>query len=186
MNNYSYDDYVKKYSNSFVRVLLDNNTISDVQCFVEKLIIEKAKEEHHKIDGKKESKRFTTGILGEAAIEKFLGIKIRNWSSIGHSNLFNYPDIPGYEIGIKTVEFGKFPIIFKKNWYSQIICIRGRENPNLFFICGLATPDILNQYQDENLILDHNLKARGTKTGFYGFKYLKPIKSIKDLDCYKR
>ncbi|MBP8781802.1 MAG: hypothetical protein KBH03_04070 [Paludibacteraceae bacterium] len=40
--------------------------------------------------------------------------------------------------------------------------------------------------QDTSLILDRNLRARGTKTGFYGFQYLKPIESLKDIEKYKK
>ena len=58
--------------------------------------------------------------------------------------------------------------------------------PNLIFVCGLATTDVLNNYQDDNLIIDPNLRARGTKTGFYGFSELTPIQSIKDLTQYER
>jgi hypothetical protein len=100
--------------------------------------------------------------------------------------LYHQPDIPGYSVGIKTVEQGKFPIIFKKNDYPQIICIRSLKEPNLIYVCGLATKEVLNTYQDTSLILDRNLRARGTKTGFYGFQYLKPIESLKDIEKYKK
>jgi len=114
-----------------------------------------------------------------------LGIKIIDWS-IGYSGLYHHPDIPGYSVGIKRVEQGKFPIIFKENYYPRIICIRSSEIPNLIFVCELATEDVLNAYQDTSLILDSNLRARGAKTGFYGFQYLKPIESFKDIEKYKK
>ena len=63
-----------------------------------------------------------TGLLGELALEYTLGIKFIDWS-IGKSADYHIPDIPGYKVGIKTVEYGKFPIIFKKNYYPQIICV---------------------------------------------------------------
>ena len=96
------------------------------------------------------------------------------------------PDIPGYRVGIKTVERDKFPIIFKDNSYPQIICIKSTKYNNLIFVCGLATSNVLNNYQDDDLILDPNLRARGTKTGFYGFEQLVPIKSLNDLSTYKK
>lgn len=40
--------------------------------------------------------------------------------------------------------------------------------------------------RDDDLILDPNLRARGTKTGFYGFEQLVPIKSLSDLSTYKK
>lgn len=181
-----FDTYVKPHSHKFVRVLLDDKTIEDTRSFVEKLVVEKAKEEHHQIDNDKEVKRFMTGILGEAAVEKLLGIKIRNWKEVGYSGLFNYPDIPGYKVGIKSCEFGKFPVVFKKNGYAQIICIRSLTNKNLFFVCGLANKEDLNKYQNDDLILSQKLRARGTKTGFYGFDALKEVHSLDDLSAYKK
>ena len=183
--NYSYKDYVAAYSDRFKRVLIEPEYAESVFCFVKDLIAAKAPEEHHQRDNLNETKRFTTGFLGEAALEKLLGIQIIDWT-IGYSGLYHHPDITGYSVGIKTVEYGKFPIIFKNNYYPQIICIRSDKISNLLFVCGLATKDVLNTYQDMDLILDHNLRARGTKTGFYGFQYLKPISSLKDIQQYNK
>lgn len=108
----NYDECVTKYSDSFVRVVLDPGYVSRIQNFVTELVEAKSKEDHHKIDSNKEVKRFTTGFLGEAALEKLFGIPIIDWT-IGYSGLYHIPDIPGYRVGIKTVERDKFPIIFK-------------------------------------------------------------------------
>lgn len=180
-----YDEYVTAYSQSFKRVVISPDYVTKIQDFVSTLVRAKARESHHKIDSCQEVKRFTTGFLGEAALEKLLGIPIIDWS-IGYSKLYHIPDIPGYNVGIKTVEYNKFPIIFKNNYYPQIICIKSTKYNNLVFVCGLATKDVLNKYQDDDLILDHNLRARGTKTGFYGFKHLTPILSLNDLSKYKK
>ena len=75
-------------------------------------------------------------------------------------------------------------IIFKDNSYPQIICIKSTKYNNLIFVCGLATSNVLNNYQDDDLILDPNLRARGTKTSFYGFEQLVPIKSILSIMTY--
>lgn len=122
----NYDECVTKYSDSFVRVVLDPGYVSRIQNFVTELVEAKAKEDHHKIDSNKEVKRFTTGFLGEAALEKLFGIPIINWT-IGYSGLYHIPDIPGYRVGIKTVERDKFPIIFKDNSYPQIAAGQGRR-----------------------------------------------------------
>ena len=123
--------------------------------------------------------------LDTFSLERDRGIPIINWT-IGYSGLYHIPDIPGYRVGIKTVERDKFPIIFKDNSYPQIICIKSTKYNNLIFVCGLATSNVLNNYQDDDLILDPNLRARGTKTGFYGFEQLVPIKSLNDLSTYKK
>lgn len=100
--------------------------------------------------------------------------------------MYHVPDIPGYSVGIKTVEYGKFPLIFKKNDYPQIICILDPSHYGTVLVCGLATADVLNKYQDDDLILDSKLKARGTKTGFYGLEHLLHIESLNDIDPYKK
>ena len=180
-----YKDHVVKYSDSFKRVTIDPNYVTRINNFVTDLVETKVKEKHHQKDCRSEVKRFTTGLLGEAALEKLFNIDIIDWT-IGYSGLYHIPDIPGYRVGIKTVERNKFPIIFKDNSYPQIICIRSIQYSNLIFVCGLATTEVLNKYQDDNLILDPNLRARGTKTGFYGFEYLIPIRTLNDLSKYKK
>lgn len=84
----NYDECVTKYSDSFVRVVLDPGYVSRIQNFVTELVEAKSKEDHHKIDSNKEVKRFTTGFLGEAALEKLFGIPIIDWT-IGYSGLYH-------------------------------------------------------------------------------------------------
>lgn len=180
-----YDLHVRGVSDNFKRVLVDPSYIDKISDFVKELIIVKKTERHHQQDSEKELKRFTTGFVGEASIEKLLGISIIDWS-IGASSVYHHPDIPGYSLGIKTVEQEKFPVIFKKNYYPQIICIRSVKIPNLVFVCGIASTEVLDTYQDVDLILDPRLRARGTKTGFYGFQYLEPLNSLQDIIKYKK
>lgn len=182
---YNYDDWVTKNSNNFIRIVIDDDYANKIREFAKSIIVAKNKESHHLIDNNNELKRFTTGLMGEACIEKLLGISIIDWT-VGNSNYYHHPDIPGYSVGIKTVEQGKFPIIFKNNYYPQIFCITSNKIKNLVFVCGLATTDVLNTMQSDTLILDNNLRARGTKTGFYGFNKLKSITSLSDLKKYKK
>lgn len=182
---YSYEEYVYPYVNNFSLIEIDDAYADKISKLSMNIMFRKIMEDHHKKDYGMEHIRLKTGLMGEAALEKLLGINIIDWS-VGDSRNYNTPDIDGYSIGIKTVEYGKFPVIFKNNKYSQIICIKGIEtNNNKVVICGLATPDVLNKYQDDELILSDNLRKRGIKTGFYGFQYLTPIKNIKDIQQYK-
>ena len=143
----------------------------------------KSIEKHHLQDNSNEVTRIITGTLGEIALEHILGFNIVDWS-IGNSNDYNDPDVPGYRVGIKNVEYGKFPVIFKKNYYPQIICVV-KKDLHTVYVCGLATTDVLNQYQTDDLILSPKLKSRGTKTGFFGFEHLIPVRSISDIAKYK-
>lgn len=46
----NYDECVTKYSDSFVRVVLDPGYVSRIQNFVTELVEAKSKEDHHKIE----------------------------------------------------------------------------------------------------------------------------------------
>ncbi|HEL1618272.1 TPA: hypothetical protein ACGO92_001732 [Streptococcus suis] len=176
-----YDKNVSAFAEKFIRIKIPDDKIRKITSLVNKIIERKKHEKHHQKDPYKEKQRFTTGFLGEAALEILLGINIID-DTIGHSSDYHRPDIPGYKVGIKSVEFGNYPIIFKNNWYPQIICIVYK---NYVYVCGLATSQILNTYQSEEYIKSPYLRQRKTKTGFYGFEHLIPIQSLADLDIYK-
>ncbi len=180
-----YEEYVTRFRHSFIPIKVEAEKYLRISAFVDRLIAAKAGESHHQIDNTSEKKRFMTELLGEAALEQLLGIDIIDWT-IGDSSTYHHPDIPNYRVGIKTVERGKFPIVFKDNYYPQIICVRSIHNDDVIFVCGLATKEVLNRYQDDDLIIDPNLRARGTKTGFYGFEQLIPVRSLEQLAAYKK
>ena len=177
MINIDYTACVEPFIGSFTKVTIPTNTTNRIKDFIEELIkYKKQNEQLHIVDGDKEFKRFYTGLLGEAALEIYLDKPIIDYS-IGESSKYNVPDIQRLGIGIKTSEYGKFPIIFKKNYYPQIINIKQSDNEIL--IAGIASVSTLNTYQNEDLILDPNLRKRGTKTAFYGFGYLKNIERLR-------
>jgi len=182
---YSFENNILPVLNNAIKVDIDPDYIIKIESHVKELIKTKKNESHHIIDNKNEFGRFFNGYLGEAAIEKLLGIKIIDWT-IGDSSIYHVPDIPGYNVGIKTCRYGSFPIIFKSNDYSQIICIINQHNKGSVYVCGLATPDVLNEYQDDDLISFPQLKVRGTKTGFYGLDHLIPIRSLNDISKYRK
>lgn len=178
---YNYSNHVKPYSSQFVKVELDAKDIKKAEDFAKQIIISKSKESHHKLDFRSEYKRFYTGTIGELALESYLGIKgIVDWE-IGDSSRFHTPDLSGIGIkaGIKTVSYGLFPVVFKNSYSPQIINITWKSK--VVYICGLATIKVLNRYQSEELIRDPKLRARGTKTGFYGFKHLRTFRNLEDL-----
>jgi len=120
-----FNEMIAKYLDKYTVVDIANDYYEKIVEFAEQVIKKKIVEIHHQVDNHSELKRFTTGLLGEAALEQLFGIKIIDWT-IGNSSYYHHPDIPGYRVGIKTVEHGKFPIFFKKNDYPQIICIRSK------------------------------------------------------------
>ena len=182
MENINYDDCVRKYSPTFVKIILNNTKVETVKNFVKKVIQKKTNESHHVIDSGMEEKRWTTGFLGEAAVEKFLDTEFIDFS-VGSSNKYHVSDLKkiGYDCGVKTVEKEKFPVIFRKSYKPEIIVVK--QSDRVFYICGLATVNVLNEHQSLNLILSPSLRKRGTKTGFYGFhKLITPDNIKKYLD----
>ncbi len=166
----NYDDYVRAYSNNFAKVLIDDDSINKIKSFVNCVIEHKQIETHHIIDSGAEYKRWLTGLLGERAVEIYFNIQFMDFS-IGDSKKYHVSDLTkaGYNCGVKTVEKGKFPIIFKESYKPEIILVKEVRRDNILWICGLAKPTVLNKYQSEDLIISPALRKRGTKTGFYGF-----------------
>lgn len=180
----TYEEYVNPFIKNFIKVSLDKDKVAKIKKFVGEIIKAKRREEHHIVNGYNEEKRFLTGFSGEAALEKLFDIEIIDWT-IGDSARYHIPDLnsAGYNIGIKTVEFGKLPIVFKNSRRPEIIVIK-IDDFN-FYICGLATVNVLSKYQDDDSILSPSLKKRGTKTGFYGFEHLLKVEKLDDIKDYK-
>ena len=171
---------VVKCRQNMIYIELSREMLEKIDEFVRQVIVKKSKEEHHRYDNTSEYKRFFTGVMGECAIEQAFGCKFIDWS-IGDSSYYHRADLKslGIQVGIKTVEMFKFPIVFKTERYPELICIK--RNENTIILCGLAQVDVLNRYQDDNLILDWKLRNRGTKTGFYGFEHLIKVSSLEEL-----
>jgi len=168
---YNYQECVDAYSDQFETITLDPRFIERLSGWIKNVVNEKEGEAHHKIDSNKEIKRWTTGYLGECAVEEFLGEKFIDWT-IGDSRQYHKPDMSsvGIDCGIKTVEYGKFPLIFKTSYHPEFIVIR--KSYDTFWLCGYADPHVLNIYQSDDLVLDEALRQRGTKSAFYGFEHL--------------
>lgn len=178
MNILSFDEYFNNNKHKFVKIDITESEQQKIKEIINIVVPAKATEYHHKIDGNQEYKRFSTGYYGEMAVEKLTGLNFIRYSN-KHSNLYNNPDIDNLKIGVKCVEYGKFPIIFKNNYNHEIICVK--TDDSTVYVCGLATKTVLNEYQSDSLILSPLLRARGTKTGFYGFDYLIPFKNLDEL-----
>lgn len=163
-----------------IYVGISENKSKLIKDFVKNVVEFKKKESHHMVDPYNEEKRWYTGISGESAVETLIGKQFIDLT-IGESNSYNVSDLKsiGLDVGVKTVESGKFPIIFKKSYKPQIIVVK--ESDLDFYICGLATIKTLNKFQSDKLILSPNLLNRGTKTCFYGFSKLKKFRNLSEL-----
>ena len=157
--------------------LLDTSKLDE---FIKNIVAKKKLENHHKIDSFNEAYRWRTGMGGELALEQLLGKKFVDLS-IGDSNDYHIPDLSnlGLEVGIKSVELGKYPVIFKGSEKPEIVIIRLADDT--FSILGVALAEDLNKYQDDSHILSPALRARGTKTAFVGLYKLKSFKNYEEL-----
>ena len=178
-----YQQRVASCADKFIKIILNPLELQWILNTANNIVEAKKKETSHKKDGASELKRFVNGLKGEAAVAKHLGMPIIN-PDVGVSIDFDNPDIPGYNVGIKTVDYGHFPVIPKNNTYPQIICICHPSANGVVYICGLAEVDTLQKYQHDDLLLDPNLKAKGTKTGFWGFSELKDV-NMTVIENYK-
>lgn len=178
-----YQQRVGTCAQSFIKVNFNPLELKFIEDLAIKIVAAKQNETAHKKDGASELKRFVNGLKGELAIAKYLNLDVGSYD-VGVSIDFDKPDLIGYNIGVKTVEYGHFPVIPKENSYPQIICICHPNSANTVYICGLADTDTLNKFQHDDLLLDPNLKAKGTKTGFWGFSQLKEV-TLDSIEPYK-
>lgn len=175
-----FEEYFNPYIKNFIEVDIPEDKVKKIKLLAIKIANYKSREPHHIRDGGQEIKRWTTGLIGESAIEELLGVEIIDWTT-GDSRLYNIPDMDksNIKVGIKTVEIGKFPVIFKKNIYPQIINVKLSDNKVL--VCGYASTINLNEYQSDDLILSDNLRKRDVKTGYFGFDKLIKFSNIEEL-----
>lgn len=163
----------------YIRAILTEETKLRAMDFVNRVLPEKTKEQDYQLDGRKKQKRSFNGHCGELAVEALLKKSFVD-SSVGESWRYRGADLKsiGLNVGVKTSSFGNFPIVHKQSTIPEIIVIRDNH---YFYICGVATPDVLNQYQDDDYIIDSKLRARNVKSGFYGFSHLIPFRSLEEL-----
>ena len=156
------DEYNKT---SGIIITLKDSDLQKAKEFTNKVIKVKEKERHHKTDSKSVYKRFLTGTLGELALEELLGIK--------------NPDLKhaGFDVGIKTVNYGMFPLVSKNPQSAEIINIKLSDNE----ICmlGMVTVEDLRVYTDDALLFDKNAKQR--KTAFWNLSTAKSFNSVASL-----
>lgn len=175
-----YNELVTPYAQGKPRITVEPATICKINDLVKEIIQRKKFETHHLIDDKNEYKRFFTGLLGEAALEQFLGVDIIDWS-IGDSSIYNEADLKksGFNIGIKTVEAWKFPVVHKHVIRPELINVKLDDKTIVFF--GYASKKSLESKQDDKFILSPLLRSRGTKSAFFGFSEIIPIKDYSHL-----
>lgn len=177
----SFDYFVRQHLASYPKVSLSMNKDAQIRSFV-KGVVEKKRSEGGQYfkDPKSLAKRYYTGWGGECAVEQYLGKPFVDFS-IGDSNDYYVPDLrsAGYEVGVKTVSMGDFPLLRKPTPSSsntpQIIVLR--ESRYDFYIIGLATYDVVNNPSNfsQLLVRSGGVLEVGVKSAFYRFDLLSPL-----------
>jgi hypothetical protein len=178
--NPTYETCVEPSVENFVKVTLGEKILKEIDDAIQSIIENKYGEYHHQIDSHNEEKRWRTGLEGEAVVEQFLGVNFSDRTA-GKSKDYNEADLKriGLDCGVKTTEYGKFPVVHKVPKRPEIIVLK--INKTDFYMCGLAMPIYTKYYTSDNLILSPSLRAKGTKTGFWGFFRLKQFNNINEL-----
>jgi hypothetical protein len=177
----SFDHFVRQHLDSYPKVSLSSNKDAQIRSFVKQVIERKRAEggQYFK-DPESLAKRYLTGWGGECAVEQHIGKSFVDFT-IGDSHDYYVPDLrsAGYEVGVKTVNMGDFPLLRKPTPSSsntpQIIVIR--ESRLYFYICGLATYDVVNDPSNfsQLLVRSGGVLEVGVKSAFYRFDLLTPL-----------
>lgn len=162
---------------SFVRVTKEE--LQEVRKFTDDVVVRKDQEVGYRIDRYQKKKRFGTGFSGETAVGKLIGRTFTDLS-VGESRQFNVPDLSelGLNVGVKTVEMGKFPLVLKYPRNPEIIVVKDGD---YHYICGIASVATLKACQDDRLVLSASCLQEGRKTAFYGLDQLVPFSNFEEL-----
>lgn len=169
---------------NMVYVHITDEELVQIDSFVKQKIAAKMNEAHHIVDSGEEYKRSFTGMMGELAVSKHLGIDFLDLT-VGNSRKYNVADLKsvGYNVGIKTVEMGKFPLTVRKPYRPEIMCVK--KDDNTIVICGLATANVIQANLNDRYVKSPNVIKRGEKSAFVGFHELLKVNSVADLNTYK-
>ena len=110
-------------------VFISQKNIDLIKAFIPIIIEYKHAEKNYQIDYNKLYKRWYTALLGELAVEKLFNIHVVNWN-INPSIEHDHADLlkAGYNIGVKTVSYGKCHIIHSKPVRPEIMLFKMSHN----------------------------------------------------------
>jgi len=182
---------VAPLKNTYPKVELDKWEVDYLDERIDKIIKKKMTEPHHQKDPIKEEKRWRTGLYGEAAVCKFLGLDFTEVLdlSVRCSQEFS-SDLSqaGYAVGVKSVCWGNYPLMYPNRQGSSPEVIVFRETSNdreMFYIAGLSSPNDLtdpNNFRIE-FVRTHAARDKG-KSAFIAMDKLQPL-TIQSIYPYR-
>lgn len=110
------------------------------------------------------------------AFEKLFNQSLIDWENVNPADFEPELKIKGKTVRIVSFENESFPAIPKKNDTPILFVLRRDERK--VWICGLATQNVLNQNQNDNL---HNDPLSRNSTAFTGFDKLKMVRDVDEL-----
>lgn len=162
----NYNDEVKPLEKEFVKVSLSSEKMKEINKFSSRIAV------------KSKDGGCICSMMGTAAVEEVLKMPISNIMMDNSHEKLMKPLVLKHNIGIKCAKIGQFPVVFKNTDSAQIICLADAEE-GCVYVCGVATPEIINKYSDDSLLPDI-VRVRNVKTMFYGFSHLLPISVLTD------
>lgn len=178
--------------NKLFTVAITPKMLKEAEIFCRQIIPQKQKEKLHKNDNKHEWKRWMTGALGEAALEKFLNMNFCD-RTIGKSKDYAVPDLEpiNLKIGVKSFRLGNFPLInraWNKNGiYKQQdgqVFVGISKDRKTAYIMGVAFHNHIienqNKSYNDKFVKDANVLKR--KTAFTDLQQIHQFQSYKELE----
>lgn len=183
-NKYIFDNIFKPRMNFCELNGLVIDLSDEDKVIIEEFSTKKAKEKHNECfsgkDNKNRSKREMTGASIEYGILKFYGNeKYFDNGIVKNSFTKNHPDLLQFGIlcDIKGSSVNNVPLVFKESrtYTCTVGSYKGKQykcsnmigvtNHTKVWLLGIASPKLLHECSDENLIINAD---NNTKTGFFG------------------
>lgn len=189
-NRFVFNNYflpkMSECENKGTLLKLTERDLKLITDFSERKVKEKTKE-WCGVDDKNRIKREMTGACIEYAVLKLFGRESDfDDSVVDQSYKRNHPDLLplGILCDVKGSSINNVPLVFKQS--RTYVCnfekYRGRRyrcsniigitDQKSIWLLGIASPRVLEEYVDDNLIM---IAENTTKTGFYGVNYLEDV-----------
>ena len=179
-----YKEYAEEIVKASEKINIPKQKDLEIKNKVREVVKTKAKEIEYIRDPKSIIKRWYTGWGGECALEIYLNKSFVDFS-VGHSLKYSVCDLTkiGLQVGVKSVEIGHFPLLKKPSASSpryepQIILVK--ETNTQFYMCGLATDEVVNNPKNfkDSLVKSKDVR---NKSAFFRFDLLKKFKNLSEL-----
>lgn len=171
-----------------ILIKIDSYALESIKLLAQEICKAKSSVNYYRFDNNSILTRYTRGLLGELAVETFLGVPVVE--RIADDQSHNHPDIQSMGWGVKTFRSKYPPLIERVQTYNQIFV---RCDADLAkcktakcFICGYATPEIMMANLDDSKVMDKKVLQMGYKSAFVGLDKLLPINKEEILKGIKQ